>query len=54
MDMAQTRVSEEAAVRVQAMALQNAKDTAADLDRLIESVGKIIDPARGNYLNMFM
>ena len=53
-DTAQIRVQEEAAVRVQAMALQTIKDTAADLTRLIDSAVKISDPAKGNYLNMFM
>jgi len=53
-DTAQNRVQEEAAVRVQAMAIQNIKDTAADLNRLMESAKIISDPAKGNYLNLFM
>jgi hypothetical protein len=54
MDMAQTRVQEEAAVKIQAMALQTVKDTAADLSRLIDSASAITDPSKGNYLNLFM
>jgi len=53
-DMAQTRVLEEAAVKVQAMALQTIKNAAADLSRLMDSANTITDPAKGNYLNMFM
>ena len=51
--MAQGRVQEEAAVRVQAMALQNVKDAGADLERLMESAQTITDPAKGNYIDMF-
>ena len=54
MNMAQTRVQEEAGLRVQAMALQNMKDTSADLARLMESSQAITDPAKGNYVNMLM
>ena len=53
MNMAQGRVQEEAAVRVQAMSLQNMKDTGADLARLMESAEAITDPAKGNYVDMF-
>ena len=51
MNMAQGRVQEEAAVRVQAMALQNMKDAGVDLARLMESSQAITDPAKGNYVN---
>ena len=57
MDMAQGRVQEEAAVKVQAMMLQNIKDASADLARLMDSAQaaqSITDPARGNYLNLLM
>jgi len=54
MNMAQGRVLEEAAVRVQAMALQNIKDASADLARLMESSKVITDPAMGNYVNMLV
>ena len=54
MNMAQSRVQEEAAVRVQAMALQNIKDSSADLAHLMESAQVITDPARGNYVDMFV
>ena len=53
MNMAQARVQEEAAVKVQAMVLQNMKDSSADLARLMESSQAITDPAKGNYVNMF-
>jgi len=53
MNMAQSRVLEEAAVKVQAMVLQGMKDSSADLARLMESSQAITDPARGNYINMF-
>jgi len=52
MNMAQGRVLEEAAVRVQAMALQNIKEASADLARLMESAQAITDPARGKYVDM--
>ena len=52
--MAQTRVLEEAAVKVQAMTLQTIKNAASDLSRLMDSANTITDPAKGNYLNMFM
>lgn len=54
MEMSQGRVQEEAAVRVQAMAMQTIKDTAADLNRLLETARVITDPAMGKYLNLFM
>ena len=53
MNMAQSRVQEGAAVQVQAMALQNMKDSGADLARIMESSQTITDPARGNYVDMF-
>ena len=51
-DMYQSPVREEAAV--QTAAVQTLRDIREDLDRLIESVQIISDPATGNYLNMFM
>ena len=53
-NMAQTRVQEEAAVQAQAMALDTAKEQAADLARLMDSTSAITDPARGNYLDILM
>jgi len=53
-EMAQTRVQEEAAVRVQAMALETVKDAGAELQKLMESAQIITDPAKGNYLNVLM
>jgi len=57
--MSQTRVQENAAVLVQAKALQNMKETGAALARLMDSANinaanTITDPARGKYLNMLM
>ena len=52
--MTQNRVQEEAAVSVQAMALQTIKDAAADLQRLMESAKITTDPAKGNFLNVLM
>ena len=54
MEMSQSRVQEEAAVKVQAMAMKTIKDAADDLNRLMESAKLITDPARGNFLNLFM
>ena len=53
MDVAQNRVQEEAAVKVQAMAMQNVKDASAELVKLLESA-EITDPAKGNFLNVLM
>ena len=53
-NVSQGRVQEEAAVRVQAMMLQDIKDASADLARLMDSAKTIIDPARGNFLNVLM
>jgi len=53
-DTAQNRVQEEAAVRLQAMALKTMKETGADLTRLMESAQSITDPAKGNFLNVLM
>ena len=52
--MTQSRVQEEAAVKVQAMAMQNIKDASGDLARLMDSAKIISDPAKGNYLNLLM
>jgi len=53
-DIAQNRVQEEAAVRLQAMALQTMKDTGEDLARIMDSAQIINDPAKGNFLNVLM
>ena len=52
--MSQSRVQEEAAIRVQAMSTQAIRDIAADLAQLMESANIITDPSRGNYLDMYM
>ena len=53
-NMSQSRVQEEAAVKVQAMLMQTIKDESADLTRLMDSAKIVTDPARGNYLNVLM
>lgn len=52
--MSQGRVQEEAAVKVEAMMLKTIKDAGADLARIMDSAKMISDPAKGNYLNLFM
>jgi len=54
MNMAQGRIQEEAAVRVQSMALDTARERSEDLTRLMNSTQVMRDPARGNNLDMFM
>ena len=53
-NMSQSRVQEEAAVKVQAMKQQSIKDAGADLARIMDSAKVLADPAKGNYLNLFM
>ena len=53
-NMSQGRVQEEAAVKVEAMMLKTIKDAGADLARIMDSAKMISDPAKGNYLNLFM
>ena len=50
--MAQTRVQEEAAVRVQAMVLETVRDTSENLAQIMETGNVITDPARGNSLDL--
>ena len=52
MNMAQTRVQEEAAVRVQAMVLETVRDTSENLAQIMETGNVITDPARGNSLDL--
>ena len=56
-DMSQSRIQENAAVMVQSKALQNMKQTGADLNRLMESAkisspNTITDPSKGSYINI--
>ena len=53
-NMSQNQVQEEAAVKVQAMAMQTIKDASADLAKLMDSTQAIADPAKGNFLNILM
>jgi len=52
--MAQSRVQEEVAVRLQSMLLKTLSEAGADLDGLMQSANIITDPAKGNFLNLFM
>ena len=52
--MSQTRVQEEAAVKVQAMLIQTIKEESADLARLMDSAKILSDPAKGKFLDMLM
>ncbi|MCL2374583.1 MAG: YjfB family protein [Treponema sp.] len=51
-NVAQGRVQEEAAVAVQAMALQNARAAGEDLARIMDAAPPVSDPARGNFLDI--
>ena len=53
-DMSQSRVQEEATVKVQVMAMKAAMDTSADLIQLMDSAQIISDPAKGNIIDMLM
>jgi predicted double-glycine peptidase len=50
--MSQAQVREEAAVAVQAMALQQVRETSQDIQRVMESSDMIADPTRGNFLDV--
>ena len=52
--MALSRVQEEAAVKVQAMAMQTIRDQAAELAKLMDSARIVVDSSRGHNLNLFM
>ena len=53
-NLAQSRVQEEVAVKIQAMVMNTIKEQSASLDRLMDSSRIITDPARGNYINVLM
>jgi hypothetical protein len=52
-NMTQDQVREEAAVRVESMALQTIREQSAALEKLMESAEAITDPSRGNYLDFY-
>jgi len=52
MNMSQTRVQEQAAVSVQAMAMRSMKDMGAALERLMDSANTFTDPAKGNNIDI--
>ena len=51
-NLAQTRVQEDAAVMVQAKALDMAREQAAALDKLLTSAQPIVDPTLGQKVNV--
>ena len=50
--MNQAGVQEQAAVKVQSMALNNQKAQAAELEKLLNGVQAISDPAKGQKINL--
>ena len=54
MAMSQNHVKAEAAVQVQAMTLDTAREQAAGLNRIMASADVITDPSKGNFLDMSM
>jgi transcription elongation GreA/GreB family factor len=50
--MSQDKVREEAAAKVQSMALQQAEAQAAELAKLMESAEVVADPAVGNNIDL--
>lgn len=52
--MSQSRVQEEAAVKVQAMLFDSIKNASADLGRLLDTAKIVSDPAKGNNLDLFI
>ena len=52
MHMAQARVQEEAAIRLQAMALSNIREQMPDLAQLMDSTQIINDPSIGNNVDI--
>ena len=52
MQMAQSRVQEEAGVRVQAMIMNTVRERSENLTQMLESANVISDPNRGNHLDL--
>ncbi|MDR0624408.1 MAG: YjfB family protein [Treponema sp.] len=52
MGMAQDRVQQEAALKIEAMALRGAEDQAAALMKLMESAETVGDPNMGNRVDL--
>lgn len=50
--MSQTRMQEEAAIRVEAMSLNAMKEQSAALDKLLQSAQVITDPTLGNSIDI--
>jgi hypothetical protein len=51
-ELSQQQVLEEAAIKVQDMALGTVEKQAAELAKLMESAKAVTDPDLGNYLNV--
>ena len=52
--MTQSRVQEEAAIKIQAMYMQTIKEKSADLARLMDAAKIITDPGKGKFLDVLM
>ena len=52
--MTQGQIQQEAAVSVQAMAINSGREQAQNLAQIMNSANMITDPARGNYLDLEM
>jgi hypothetical protein len=50
--MTQGQIQQEAAVSVQAMAINSGREQAENLAQIMNSANVISDPARGNYLDL--
>jgi len=53
-NMSQTKVQEQAAVKVQAMGLNMMKEQAIALDKLLSTVQAIVDPNMGRNVNLLV
>jgi len=53
-NMSQTKVQEQAAVKVQAMGLNMMKEQAVALDKLLSTVQAVVDPNMGKNVNLLV
>ena len=51
-NLSQARVQEEAAIQVQAMAINNVREQAAAIDQLVSSAQPVSDPNLGQHVNI--
>jgi hypothetical protein len=52
MNMSQDRVQQDAALKTESMALQNARDQSEALNKMMEAAAVITDPKLGNYVDI--